>query len=290
MNDPKDKTVISVVISYNDTRNTYATVLSLLNQSVRTKIVVWDNASSDSTVEILEQNFGQSIIVHKSAENIYWSPAINKCLQLYYADEDVIHYSNNDITYPHESLERMIQDLYDTKAGAVGPTGSGLGGLQDYASHQYPIDGHFDKFEDLYEHLKYKSPTRTSSLVGACIIMKASVWKKTGPLENGTPLGADDFDYSIRLKEAGYPLFISEKAYIHHISHASAEVGAHHWENMSGKSWEFFNKKWSGYFLNETEALKCLWEHRYYPGWEIGTGWLDEDERKKVWESRGISL
>lgn len=290
MSDVKDKSIISIVISYNDIRNTYTTVLSLLNQTMRTKVVVWDNASSDGTCQILRDHFGQSIIVHESPENIFWSPAINKSLELYYSGEDVIHYSNNDIFYPDESLERMINDLYNTKAGAVGPTGSGIGGLQDYASHQYPLDGHFDNFEDLYEHLKYKRPTRTSSLIGACMVIDSKVWKKIGPLENGTPLGADDFDYSIRLKEAGYELYVCEKAYIHHVSHASGEVGAEHWNSVSSKSWEFFNKKWFGYFFNDEEAIKCLWGHEYHPGWDIGTGWMNDEDRKKVWDSRGITL
>ena len=281
-----DKKIISIVVSYNDITNTRIAVETLLNQTLQTKIIVWDNASVDGTVESLTDEFGDKIIVHSSQENIFWTPAINKALELYYDGEDVIHYSNNDIHYPIESLERMVQDLYETNAGAIGPIASGIGGLQDYHTHQEKIDGDFNNFDTLYEYIKNKKATRASSLIGACILMKASVWKLVGPLDNAMPLGADDTDYSIRIKEKGYPLYISQKAYIMHVSHASGSVGAENWDKMGSKSWQFFNKKWNGYYFNELEAIRCMWAHEYHPNWDIGTGWMEEEERIKIWQER----
>ena len=60
------KSILSIIISYNDFKNTYMTVESLLNQTVKTKIVVWDNNSKDGTVEQLNNMFGDSITVHAS--------------------------------------------------------------------------------------------------------------------------------------------------------------------------------------------------------------------------------
>jgi GT2 family glycosyltransferase len=180
----------------------------------------------------------------------------------------------------------MIQDLYETKAGAVGPTGSALGGLQDYIIHQQQIDGSFNNFDEMYEYIKNKKPTRASSLQGACMVMKASAWKLVGPLENGMPLGADDFDYSIRIKEKGYPLYVSEKSYVLHRGHASGSISPENWNNTGSKSWDYFNKKWDGYYFNELEAINCIWGHKYHLGWDIGTGWMDEQDRLKIWEQR----
>jgi len=287
--DVSNKKILSIIISYNDSRNTSMTVSSLLKQTVPVKIVVWDNDSKDNTCEILENKFGTNIIIHKSKENFYWAPAINKALEIYYDGEDFIHYSNNDIEYPNETLERMMIDVIETGAGALGPTGAGIGGLQDYATHQHSKDGDFDNFNDRYDFLKNKKPTRTSSLQGACVFMPAIHWKLVGPLDNSLPLGADDSDYSIRLKEKGYSLYVCEKAYVFHRDHASGPGNEQTWHDLGGQSWAFFNKKWAGYYFNQLEASKCMWDYQYTEGWDTGTGWLSENERKKIWDLRGIN-
>ena len=284
----KSTDIISVIISYNDVRNTYKTVHTLLGQSVPTKIVVWDNNSQDDTVAMLEKDFANEIIIHSSKENLYWTPAINASLQKYYSGEKYIHWSNNDISYPFQSLERMMQDMEKTGAGMIGPTGSAIGGLQDYIVHQRPIDGEFANFSTLYAYLKGKKPTQASSVQGACVVVSADSWDAVGMLDENMPLGADDFDYSIRVKEAGYNIFVSEQSYVFHQGHASGPGNEKKWNDIGGKSWEYFNSKYAGYYHNEIEALKCMWEHRYYPGWDVGTGWLTEEARLDIWKARGV--
>ena len=44
------KSILSIIISYNDFKNTIITVESLLKQTIKTKVVVWDNNSKDGTV------------------------------------------------------------------------------------------------------------------------------------------------------------------------------------------------------------------------------------------------
>jgi len=282
------KSILSIIISYNDFKNTYMTVESLLNQTIKTKIVVWDNNSKDGTVEQLNNMFGDSIIVHASDENMYWTPAINAAFSKYYDGEQVIHYSNNDISYPDESLERMVKDLIETNAGAVGPTGSAIGGMQDHIIH-HPEDSSFSSREDFYAAIKNRPPTRASSLQGACILMRAESFKLMGPLDNAMPLGADDFDSSIRIKAMGLPLFISQSGYVNHVGHASGEGNEKTWSELGAQSWDWFNKKWNGFYFNELEALKCMWAHEYHYGWDYGTGWMDEESRLKVWHARGVN-
>ena len=280
--------VISVIVSFNDVRNTHKAVSTLLNQTVRTKIVVWDNNSSDNTLAILKKDFDNEIIIHESKENCYWTPAINESIRKYYDGEKYIHWSNNDIAYPERSLERLILDINETKAGMVGPTGSAIGGLQDYAVHQRHLDGDFINFSTLYAFLGSKKPTQASSIQGACVLVSSESFNKVGFLDENMPLGADDFDYSIRMKDAGYGLFVSEKAYVFHKGHASGPGNEKQWDDIGSKSWDFFNEKYEGYYFNELEALRCMWEHKYYLGWDTGTGWLSEEDRLLTWNKRGV--
>ena len=283
-----EKKIISVVINYNDINRTLECVQSLLLQTAKTKIVVWDNNSTDNSVQILLNTFGSQIVVIGSTKNIYWSPAVNKALEATYDNEDYIHYTNNDIVYPRESLERMIADLEATGSGMVGPTGSAIGGLQDYHTHHSHKDGMFQSFEEFYTFLSGRKPTQASSIQGACVVMPRKVWIKTGCLDENMPLGADDFDISIRVKELGYKLHVSEQAYVSHVGHASGHKAREEWTNMGHVSWDYFNKKWNGYYFNELEALRCMWEHKYYENWDTGTGWLSEEMRKEIWNRRGV--
>lgn len=281
-----DKKIISIVISYNDKTNTSLTVDSLLNQTMPTKIVVWDNGSSDGTVEELKFNFGTDIIVHENPANFFWTPAINCALETYYDQEDIIHYSNNDIYYPQDSIKRMVEDLYEKNAGAVGPVGLGLPPLQNCLNY-YPeyVHGVID-VEDLYKKIESKEPIKISSIAGACMVMKASNWRLIGPLDTGMPLGADDFDYSIRIKNFGLNLYASARSFVSHRGHASGNIASREWAEMGARSWDFFNKKWNGYYYNEKEAVKCMWGHEYHEGWDYGTGWMDPDSRIEVWKKR----
>lgn len=285
----KSTDVISVIVSYNDARNTHKAVKTLLNQTEPTKIVVWDNASKDNTVQVLENEFSNEIIIHRSKENMYWTPAINEALRKYYEGEKYIHWSNNDIGYPFESIERMVDDIRKTGAGMIGPTGSAIGGLQDYTVHQRHLDGDFINFSTLYGFLRSKKPTQASSIQGACVMVSLESFTEVGFLDENMPLGADDFDYSIRMKDAGYSLYVSEQSYVFHEGHASGPGNEKSWNEVGGKSWDFFNKKYEGYYHNEMEALKCMWEHKYYPKWDVGTGWLSEQDRLAIWKDRGVS-
>jgi len=282
--------IISIIVSYNDVRNTFGTVKTLLDQSKNTKIVVWDNNSSDETVGVLKNHFDNEIIIHESKENLYWTPAINAAIEKYYNQEKYIHWSNNDIIYPNDSLRRMIFDLENiSECGMIGPTGSAIGGLQDYIIHQRPKDGDFENFDLFYNHISTKSPTRASSIQGASVIVKDVAYQKVGKLDETMPLGADDFDYSIRIKEAGYSIYVSERSYVNHMGHASGPGNENTWSSLGGQSWDSFNKKWAGYYYNELEALKCMWSHTYTPNWDIGTGWLSEEERIKYWDARKVN-
>jgi GT2 family glycosyltransferase len=280
--------VISAVINYNDIENTLICVESLLNQTQESDIVVWDNASTDSSVEKLKSYFGKKISIVASNTNLYWSPAVNKSLSYYFSNHDFVHYSNNDIYYPPESLERMIKDLTSNKAGMVGPTGSALGGLQDYA-HHHSDDPRFHSIHDLSSYIKDRPATPASNICGASVLMSKKSYISVGQLDENMPLGADDYDISIRMKQCGFSIYVSEQCFVGHKGHASGDINPKAWDDIGVKSWRYFNNKWNGYFFNELESIKCLWEHRYNPGWDVGTGWLSEEDRLSTWEKRNTN-
>lgn len=264
------------VISYNDVANTTATVESLLGQG---RVVVWDNNSPDRTADILAEK-DLPIEIYPSIYNILWTPACNAAVETYLRDEQYILFSNNDIVYRPGVVERLKAEL-DNGYDIVGPTGTCLGGLQDYATHWGK-----GRPATNVDHL----PTvRTTYLVGASMMMRRDVYEAVGPLCDRMPLGADDHDYCIRAKELGYKIGVVNSAYVNHKGHATGKHSPAIWKENAGESWKVFNEKWAGYYLNEEEAIKCHWGAVYHPGWDVGTGWKEPDEQAKAWESRGFA-
>jgi GT2 family glycosyltransferase len=252
--------VLAVVVSYNNADMTRQCVENLLAQTEPCNIVVWDNNSTDHTVGMLEKFRGRAELV-LSADNLLWTPALNRAIDTYWEGEDYILMMNNDILIPINGVEEMVKTMKETGAGATAPWGHRLGGMQDVVIWKDKIPG--------------TEPVRAATLAGACYMISREVWEKVGKLDERMPLGADDHDYSMRIKHAGYPLYVTRGFVANHAGHASARTqgGPQQWEDHGAPSWKAFDTKWAGYFATEEEAVKCQWGFEYNDGWDIGTGW-----------------
>lgn len=258
--------VLMVVVSYNDKVNTFRAIQSLkAQQDVDINVVVWDNASSDGSQDILMSIPGINVVLSK--ENKLWTPAINEAIESFYNGEKYIGFLNNDIAFiDPDTMKKLLDTAGDPHVGIVAPVGARLGGMQDFVSHP----------EDYSQDKAY---TRAGYVVGACCVLRKKIWDLVGELDNTMPLGADDHDYCIRIKEMGFGVYVCQEAYVDHVGHASSGTveGRQAWTDWAGKSWESFNNKWSGnddqpYFIDQLEADLCHWGSQYFKGWDAMTG------------------
>ena len=281
--------VFAVVVAYRNPQMTLKCVQALLAQTASMRVVVWDNNSGDATVPML-RNIG-GIILHESPDNDLWTPAINMAIQKYYDGERTICWLNND-AFPHRTcMERLDTVLGLDGVGMAAPMTSNIGGPQDVTSNPAVHEilmAHPDDPDAAVAHL---NPRRATFVLGACSAVTGEVWERVGPLAWDMPLGADDHDYSIRVKELGYKIAVVQSALCDHKGHASArDGGSPVWDEQNGKCWDTFNQKYGGYYFNEEEAIKCHWGGVYHPGWDRGTGWMEPDERAAEWKKRGVVL
>lgn len=260
-----------VVVSYNNCDLTLRAIEALKKQTVPTRIVVWDNNSPDGSARRLAQVQGIELIA--SPENLMWTPAINRAIAEKWDGEPFIGYMNNDAAPGPTCIERLTNVLRDESVGLAGPVIERIGGPQDVANT--PINsmvvGREQNLDQAIERLPVK---RVTFVLGAFAMLRKEVWDQVGPLPEDMPLGADDHDYCIRIKHAGYQIVVVQSAYAQHAGHASSkQEGKANWDDWGGKSWQVFNEKWAGYYSTEEEAIKCHWGGDFVDGWEIGTGW-----------------
>ena len=259
--------VLAVIVSYGNPYLSGRAMGTLKSQKgVTIKVVVWDNFSTEGNLSHLRKLVTDEILVE--SPNVLWSPAINKAVKDYSDGEKFILMQNNDLSLPNVNSVATLVNLLETYEGAglVGPAVPALGGPQD------PI-----RLQGV------TSPVRVPYLLGACTVVSRRIWDEVGPLDPDMKLGADDHDYSIRLKHYGYSLWVDPRVGAVHKGHASNQTpdGAKEWGEWGKKSWARFDEKWAGYFANEEEAVKAHWAAVFDPDFIIGTGWSEEtyDER-----------
>lgn len=270
--------VLMVVVSYNNANLTVDCLNALMRQKdVSLNVVLWDNSQNQDTIrevtaQVPKEMLNNSLTIVDSEENLLWTPAINRAVRQFYSGEKFIGFMNNDILLHEDTVARMVKGLHEhINGGIIAPMGSALGGPQDWASAngEWPIG--VTNLDQMNDFLKDRPVKRVTYVVGACCLVPAYVWKEVGELDPSMPLGADDHDYCMRLKDAGYHILVSQNIYANHTGHASG--GSSGWNEWGGKSWEVFNQKWAGYYATEEEAIKCHWGGDYVPGWDGGTGW-----------------
>lgn len=263
-----DTDVLIVMISYMNPIMTINSIESILDQDYPVRLVVWDNDSPDEQFDKVVKWYEKTsskrdisnvkLVAHD--ENIFWSPAINRAISENLSDERFVGFMNNDMTLPAHGVSSMVSYLdSERNIGLIGPHGARLGGQQDFAADHGEVS-------DVEEYCRTLSPKRVSYLVGAFILMPVETWNGIGELDEDMPLGADDHDYCIRVKQAGKEIWVDQRVYADHKGHASGKSS--NWKDLGGKSWEAFNKKWEGYYPTEEEAIKNHWSGKYHEGYD----------------------
>jgi hypothetical protein len=257
--------VLAVVVSFGNPVLTLNAVNALVRQrGVNIRIVVWDNFYADDTRDTLATKLPIRVTLHCSP-NILWSPAINAAVKQHWDGEDFLLFQNNDLTLPAPNGVRTLKSVFELypDAGIVAPMTPALGGPQD------PL-----------QCTDRSKPIRTAFVLGACTMVPYKVWTEVGPLDPEMPLGADDHDYCIRVKHAGYSIWVDPRVGAGHKGHASGFSDT--WEKYGGQSWARFNEKWGGYYATDEEACRAHWDGIYVPGFEKGTGWTEAKYKERT--------
>src|SRR3712207_3826664 len=115
-----DPFVLLSIVTWNHANSIRATIESIIHQTYRNfELVVFDNNSSDTTVEIIESLSDQlKITLIKSKENTGFCGGHNHVLKQY--EYDFVLLVNPDIIMKHDYIERTLEAFHvDPKIGAV---------------------------------------------------------------------------------------------------------------------------------------------------------------------------
>jgi len=228
-----------VVLSWNGIELTLDTLRSLAacrvpeGWSLHTLVV--DNASSDGSPARVREAF-PDVDLLALAENRRFAGGNNAGLErALAAGADAIMLLNNDVIADPKLLEKLLAALGEQPdAGAAAPLiyfappsdriwyagGRCRPGLA-HSSHR----GLRER-----DHGQYRSIEDTGYLTGCCLLATAAAWRKVGLLDEHYFIYAEDADWCLRARAAGYRLLFVPTARLWHRVSASSGGAMNPWK------------------------------------------------------------
>ena len=231
-----------VILNYNRGDLLRACLQSLFVSETTHRINVWvvDNASPDDSVAIVEREFPQARLI-RNERNTGFASGNNLALRRIVEDErsDFVMLLNNDTVVEWDALHALVTYLEQhPTVGAVGPKLLLLDGSLDLAcrrsfptpavsfyrmsglSKLFPRSARFGRYNMTY--LDPDVETEVDALVGAAMVVRTSVVREVGLLDESFFMYGEDLDWCYRIKSFGWRIVYHPRAVIHHHKRAAS--------------------------------------------------------------------
>ena len=216
-----------VILNYN-TRNYLEQFLPGLLASCEgldAQVIVADNASADSSAQFMQSHFPEIplIVLEK---NYGFTGGYNRALQMIEADYYVL--INSDIEVPKGWLGPLVEWMDShPECGACGPKllswhqrdtfeyAGAAGGLLDRYGYPFCRGRIMQKVE--IDHGQYDQPADVLWCSGACLMVRSSVWKALGGLDERFFAHMEEIDLCWRMQLRGWKVTMVPSSYVYHI-------------------------------------------------------------------------
>lgn len=220
------KKLAIVIINWNSYDLTRDTLLSLQKTSFTNyDIILVDNHSTDGSLEKLQSEFSFPIFIQLD-ENKGFTGGNNAGMQ--YAVDHQYEYTlllNNDVEVEPDFLEPLIATLdHNPKTGAVQP----LIYFHHNRSLLWNAGATYNTWLGMIGTIGYNKkdegqaqihkPRNTDWITGCAFMVRTELLKQIGFFPQKLFIYYEDFDLSLRIKNAGYDLAYIPKSKIYHIA------------------------------------------------------------------------
>ncbi len=201
------------------------------------EIIVIDNASSDDSVGMVRSSFS-SIKVHENDHNVGFPRAVNQGIKSS-STTGFIALINSDTVVPDDIFTIFIDYLEkNDKVAMVGPQLVGKDGrMQDSAGYKPSLTAALRQIAGLGtlrgtpRGLKIRAKQKEGIqsvdwLAGTCIVIKQKVVDQVGLLDDKHFMYAEDIEYGLRLRRAGWQLHLLPHIRVVHYGGASSTTVA----------------------------------------------------------------
>ena len=189
------------------------------------QVVVADNASQDGSVALMQERFPEVPLILLD-KNYGFTGGYNRALARIEADYFVL--INSDIEVPDGWLKPLVEWMEARPdCGACGPKllsyaqrdtfeyAGAAGGLLDRYGYPFCRGRILQKVEK--DHGQYDSPANVLWCSGACLLVRASLWKELGGLDERFFAHMEEIDLCWRMQLRGWKVTLVPQSYVWHI-------------------------------------------------------------------------
>lgn len=216
-----------VILNYNtrDYLQRFLPGLIASCQGLDAQVIVADNASSDGSAALLQDKFPEVPLIRLD-RNYGYTGGYNRALETLEADYYVL--INSDIEVPAGWLQPLVNWMDShPDCGACGPKllsytqrntfeyAGAAGGMLDRLGYPFCRGRILQKIEK--DQGQYDSPDGILWMSGACLMVRSSVWKALGGLDERFFAHMEEIDLCWRMQLNGWKVNLVPQSYVYHI-------------------------------------------------------------------------
>ena len=221
------------------------------------RLILVDNASADALASYFD-SIADAEVIHLPT-NRGFAGAVNAGLQRAQSHVLIL---NSDTIVPKGALAGLVRVLESAPDwGMIGPRSNSAPGLQQ-------LDGlHFASAQDIEDFAARRAMeweghvTEAYRITGFCMLVRDRVVKDVGVFDESYRIGTyEDFDYCIRVLQAGYRIGIAQDVFVfHHGSRTFQGMGfvGKQFDSLLAENEQRFFSKWGQTALQLSEGA-CI--------------------------------
>jgi GT2 family glycosyltransferase len=233
--------IFVIIVNWNGQRDTLTCLESLQQintESSELSIIVVDNGSSDDSVKVIQKTYPR-VTVLSTGRNLGFTGGNN--IGIDYAlshSADFVWLLNND-TIVDKNVLLFISVFDDPSIGACGNkiyfakdheyhhdryTNAQRGHVIWYAGGKVDWENMYASHRgvDEVDHGQYNHPEETQFITGCSFVVRSSVIKKVGKLDDRFYLYLEDLDWSLRIQHAGWKTYYAPMSIVWHVNAGSS--------------------------------------------------------------------
>jgi len=246
--DTKDLTVCIVSYNTRDLLRRCLRSIEAASGALTIGIVVTDNNSHDGTKEMLNEEFS-GVRVIENSDNKGYAAAANQCMvgiqgrYICMLNPDAYVFPDTLITMLHIMDTHpdvgVASCLTVNGTGKICPTARQTARVFSALLHAFaipdllPSETFMRKYFGLIlgrYFFQYKTQVRDCEpfyLDGGFLVLRRAVLQQVGPMDENLFLVGEDFDWCLRIKQAGWKIFFTTQAKVVHEMHATNTESRH---------------------------------------------------------------
>lgn len=208
------------------------------------EVIVVDNGSGPETLDMLRAIDDPHVRVVYNKRNRGYAGGNNDGIAA--ASGEYVVLLNNDVVVSEGWLDALIAPFaHDAGIGVTAPRSNKVVGHQQLPFATYDSEESMLAFArtraELYDERGYYA----DRAIGLCLCVDRTVLETIGGFDERFVLGNfEDDDFCLRVRAAGYAIYICEDSFIHHFGSASFSANNVDYAVTMRDNWTRFAKKW----------------------------------------------